>query len=254
MLDHLIWWCSIALEVLLLVRGLQGKLLPRYPTFYSYLLFVLVQSILRHSVHSYGTRATYAHVYWATEFLGVVIGCGVIFEIYRAGLRSYPGTARMARVALLLMFATATVIALVNASTAPGWWAAATVIDIERALRAVQALATIALALVFLVYSIPFGRNLRGMLLGYGLYIASSVIWLTFVYNGSSQFQKFWFYLYPCLYNLALGTWALNLWAYNPVPQPLSAVHLEEQYQRIAGMTRRRLQGARIYVEKAVRP
>jgi len=47
-------------------------------------------------------------------------------------------------------------------------------------MRTVQALAIAALVALFLVYSIPFGRNLKGILLGYGLFIGASVMWFTF--------------------------------------------------------------------------
>jgi len=84
------------------------------------------------------------------------------------GLAAYPGTARMARRALSFVFLLAVAIALASAAGEPGWWAAATVTEIERALRIVQALAILALALLFWSYRIPFGRNLGGILAAYG--------------------------------------------------------------------------------------
>src|SRR5260370_25346934 len=96
MLGLTIWWSGFALELLLLVRGFEGKLLARYPVFYVYILFVWMQSLLRFSI--YHTRPQlYLPVYWITEYSGVLIGCGVVFEIFRVGLAAYPGTARMAR-------------------------------------------------------------------------------------------------------------------------------------------------------------
>src|SRR5256885_17224642 len=35
----------------------------------------------------------------------------------------------------------------------------------------------------------PFGRNLKGVLLGYGLFIGESVIWLTFASSGGNRFR-----------------------------------------------------------------
>ena len=86
----------------------------------------------------------------------------------------------MARILLTVLFVIALAKALVDASSDPRWWAEATTIDIERAMRTVQAAAILALAALFLVYNIPFGRNLKGILLGYGLFIGVSVIWFTF--------------------------------------------------------------------------
>src|SRR5216683_2695814 len=167
MLGQVIWWSGIALEALLLIRGLRGKLLARYPVFYCYILFVWIQSLLRFSV--YNTRPQlYSPVYWITEGVGVLIGCGVVFEVYRVGLAAYPGTARMARNLLAFLFVMAFTKAIVGTWNDPHWSSVATTLDVERVLRVLQSLAIIALVVLSLFYSIPFGRNLRGILLGYG--------------------------------------------------------------------------------------
>src|SRR5271155_4768858 len=96
MLSQIIWWSSIALEILLLVRAFRGRLATHYPIFYIYLSFVLTQDLLRFSVYRWEPRL-YSPVYWVTEFLGVVAGCAVVFEICKVSLAAYPGTARLAR-------------------------------------------------------------------------------------------------------------------------------------------------------------
>jgi hypothetical protein len=251
MLGLVIWWSGIALEVLLLVRGLQGKFLARYPVFYVYILFVWMQSLLRFSI--YHTRPQlYLPVYWITEYAGVLIGCGVVFEIFRVGLAAYPGTARMARNLLAFVFVMALTRGLVETWNNPHWWSVTTTIDFERALRTVQSLAIIALVALSLFYSIPFGRNLRGILLGYGLFVGFSVIQLTLVANNLSRFYSFWARVQPGSYFVVLGLWAVHLWSYAPNPEPKRAVRLEEQYQRIAATTSRRLREGRGYLAKVV--
>src|ERR1700682_402481 len=51
MLDQAIWRSTIALELLLFVRGFQSALVSRYPVFYTYISFVLLQELLRFSVY-----------------------------------------------------------------------------------------------------------------------------------------------------------------------------------------------------------
>jgi hypothetical protein len=251
-LDYSIWWASIALELLLLARAFSTKLRFRYPVFYIYILFVLSQSFLRIAVYHYNSDL-YSYIYWITEFVGVAIGCGVVFEIYRVSLESYPGTARMARRLLALVFVLALAKALADASDDPRWWAEATTIDVERAVRTVQALAIAALVGLFLIYAIPFGRNLKGILLGYSLFIGASVMWFTFAKSGGTQFRDLWAYLNPGSYDLALSLWVVYLWS--PQFQSDLAPHnvqLENDYQRVAARTRRRLQDARGYLGKAI--
>ncbi|HXN52406.1 MAG TPA: hypothetical protein VN943_10750 [Candidatus Acidoferrum sp.] len=249
MLSQSIWWSSIALEVFLLTRGVCGRLIFRYPVFYAYIFFVLSQSILRSFIHRWNEQL-YSSVYWTTEFLALILGCWIVFEIYRLALAAYPGTAKMARKILLLLF----VLALAKAAAAlwsdPHLLTDTTALQIERALRTVQAISIVALVTVFASYSIPFGRNLRGILLGYGLFVAERVICLTFV---SGAGRDFWFYAYSASYLVALSLWLGHLWSYQIIPEAESSVQLEREYQMVAAATQRRLQETRGYLRKAVR-
>jgi len=250
-LGQFIWWLNMALEALLLARGVQGKWAWRYRVFYAYVSFVLLQSLLRYYLYESGS-SLFTHVYWFTELLAVLIGCAVTFEIYRVGLSAYPGTARMARNFLCIIFVLAATKALVGASNDPRWWLTATTADLQLALRVVQASSIGALVALFLVYKIPFGRNLRGVLLGYGLFVASSVIQFAFIFVQGNRFLTFWSYEQTFAYLLALGIWATHLWSYQAQPQPQVDVQLEQQYQRVAAATRRRFEEARGYVGRAI--
>lgn len=253
MLSQWLDWGGITLEVLLLVRGLQGRLAFRYPVFYSYFSFILFQDLLSLAVHRW-YPLHYRNVYWFTEFLALLFGCAVVFEIYRVGLSAFPGTARMARNALALVFALAITIGLAQAWNDPRWWMEAATTDIEGALRAVEALAIMVLAGLFLLYSIPVGKNLRGILLGYGLFVGTSVLSLEFVSTAGSALRHFLSAAYPDFYFICLSLWLAHLWSYAPNPVPAASVRLEQEYQMVAAATHRRLQHARGYLTKAVRP
>ncbi len=253
MVGQTIWWACMAVEALLLSRALWGRLLKQYPAFYAYLLFVWMQSLFRFSVY-HAQPQLYLKVYWITEWLGVLAGCAVVFEIYRVGLRAYPGTARLARNLLAFVFLLAFAKATIETGNDPLWWSTATTLDLELALRVVQALALLALVALFLFYAIPFGRNLRGILLGYGLFLGESVVWLSFASRDWESFRAIWSHIHAGSYFMVLLVWACHLWSYVPNAEPKSAIRLEEQYQRMAAATSRRLQDARGYLAKAVRP
>ena len=255
MLSQLIWWSSILLASLVLIRGMQTKLAYRFPVFYCYVAYVLFLE----DITSYFIKgpALYSYVYWATEFIGVIVGCAVVFEIYRIGLQRYPGTAKMARNALGVIFALAVAKALVLAGNQPGWWVTANTLEIERVLRTVQAIAVTSLSAVCLIYAIPFGKDLRGILLGYGLYVGVLSLCLTFV---PMHGHNFWWYAYSTCYPLALAIWLTHLWSYQ---ESLASGSTESYsgkdsdsgggYQETAIATRGRLQTARGDLVKVVR-
>jgi hypothetical protein len=251
MLTQSIWSVSIALEVFLLARGLQQKLTQKYPVFYGYISYVLIQEFVSLAI-AYRYPHVYRYTYWLTEFVDVFVGCAVVFEIYRIGLAPYPGTARMARRLLAILFAIASVRALIQAAQDPRWWLQATAVDVEAALRAVQGLAIVSLVAVFLFYSIPFGRNLRGILLGYGLFVCWSVICLTYAADAVDRANSIWAYTSSASYPIVLALWCGHLWSYQANAAPKRAIQLEQDYQRVAIATQRRLHDARSYVAKAV--
>jgi hypothetical protein len=247
MLSQSIWSSALALEALLLMRGWKCGLLGRYPIFYGYVSFVLIQSLVRFAISELSAEA-YRYTYWTTEYLAVAAGCAVVFEVYRISLNSYPGAARIIRNVLMFIFAMAFAKGLANVTNFHQWWEETTALGVERTVRTVQAIAIIALVSLFVAYSIPFGKNLRGILLGYSLFIAGRVICLTFV---APQGRDFWFYAYSGSYVVVLSLWLAHLWSYHPVPEAPTRGNLERDYRTLAAATQRRLRGISGLLRKA---
>ena len=252
MLSHLIWSSSIVLGILLLVRGFQTRLFLKYPFFFGYVSFVLLFDDVVSFFISRWDRHLYIYTFWITEFIGVLIGCGVVFEIYRIGLARYPGTARMARNALALVFVVAAAKGLLDATNSSVWWLEANTLEVERMLRTVQAVAIVTLAVVFLIYSISFGKNLRGILLGYGLYVSGLAVSLTFF---PGEGHGFWWHALSASYLVAFLPWLVYLWTFREVKvEEPDADALDRDYQTVANTTRQRLQAERGQLARAARP
>lgn len=252
MLTMAIWWLGIVLEALLLVRGLRAKLIGRFPIFYSYILFVFVEEILRLAAYRWYLNE-YSQVYWITQFVSLVIGSAVIFEIYHVGLRPFPGTARMARYLLLFIFGLVFVEAVADPTRGLFLWLAESAGELERSLRVLQALSILTLVALFLWYAIPFGRNLRGILCGYGLFIATRTVQL-YLLPFYSEIKVVWPYLQPFAYSLVLGLWASALWSADRVPEIQPTMQLEYDYQMLAASTRSQLQRTLARLGWAARP
>src|SRR5436305_10802088 len=208
-LTAIIWCFSSLLEGVLLWRGWRARLFTHFPVFFGYIAFVFSQSILRFAVHHWDPD-DYSWFYWGTEFLALIIGSCVVFEVYRRALAAFPGTANMAKNVLLFLFAMALARAINAFASDPGLVLDTTSLHIERALRTFQTIGIFALITLFLAYSIPFGRNLRGILLGYSIFVGQRVLCLTFVRDAG---KDFWFYAYSASYITAVGIWLTHLWS-----------------------------------------
>ena len=252
MTTDIIWLASVLLEVAILVRGLINGMLRQYPYFYSYLGYVLVQGFLRMSIYA-SHRELYPQVYWSTQFLGLLFGCGLLWEIYRIALGPFPGAKRVAQFVFVLI----AVILLLKAASAIGHgrlhWAISTTVDLERDLRFVQAVALSALLSVFAFYGLSLGRNLLGITLGYGAFVATSVINLAFRARLGDGFQHWWNYLQPSLYVVVLCIWCVGLWSYSAARSPSKSLRMAEDYARLVNSTRARLSALRSQVNRGIK-
>jgi hypothetical protein len=249
-----IWYGGLLFEAVLLMRGFFSALLRKYPLFYSYIFVVFASEVLRMVAHRW-QPGIYNEVYWITQFIALIGGSAVMFEVYQIGLASFPGTARIARNILFLVFALLLAKSIAIASPGGLWaWITQTPVDLERDLRSVQAIALIALVGLFRAYAIPVDRNLKGILVGYGLFVASGVVQLAAVSRWWTGAQNLWSYAQPLCYLLVLGVWVNALWSYQPAAARTSSAGAAMDYEIVASTTRRRFQKAYSELLKSVRP
>jgi hypothetical protein len=251
--SKVIWLIAIVLEVVPLVRAVEAKFLRHYKFFYSYLGFVFARDLWLLAVYFLWPKL-YTYAYWWSEPVGVLMGCWLVWEVYKIALARYPGTARMARNVLAFLFIVAGSRIIVKAWNSPTWIPGRTLFEIERDLRSVQLALLIGLVALFTCYVIPLGRNLKGVAYGYALFLGTSVINLTLRDKLGDSFQHSWEYIQPICYLLVLGVWCLALWSYAPIPQPTTEPRLEADYQSLLASTKETVRSARSYVVKAMRP
>jgi hypothetical protein len=247
-----LWLACVALESLVLLRGWASQWLSKYPFFSAYLACVFIQDIFFLVIYLFHFKY-YAPIYWYGEFFSLFLGCCVAWEIFHLVLGGYPGAGRMARNVLLF-----TLIVVFTKGLADAWngnvpWPS-TELELERNLRAIQALSLIVLAVLSAYYKIPIGRNVKGIFGGYGLFIASSVITLTLRTSLGKTFQSAWVFLQPLCYVAVLGVWCNALWKYGHSPQLEPRAKIENDYQSIVVVTRKGLVQARSFLGKTMRP
>jgi hypothetical protein len=118
----------------------------------------------------------------------------------------------------------------------------------------VQATLLVCILAVIRHYEIPIGRNMKGMILGYGLYVGTSRVSFAVRAYAGMWLTSFWIFARPISFVISLFIWLIALWSYAPNPAPRSDIHLEEDYGALVLRTRALLGTMRGYLFKAVRP
>jgi hypothetical protein len=250
MFAQAIWLAGIFLEALLIVRIWRTRNAREYPLFFSYVIFVLVQEILSYLV-AHLRPAFYPGFYWSTEFIGVFAGCAVVLEFAWIGLLQFPGVAKLARVALVATFSLTVGKVLLTGMQGALGWSVSLIVQLERDMRFVQIAAILSLLLLFLRYQVPLGRNLRGIILGYGLFLAIDIVNLTYLERLGEMVKSMASHIQSSAYFFALCVWTAFLWL--RVAQPATAgAPSETGYNEILGRTREQLARTQAEVQSSL--
>jgi hypothetical protein len=250
MVNQLIWGFCILLEGLLLVRAWRGGLLARFPLFYSYISWVLLKDLLGIPIYAHPTL--YVSFYWTAEFLLAAFSYGVLVEIYGQSLKNYPGVARFFKILLTTIFFV--IAARVSIGLSANWLSFARAIgDLERNLRQLQAVLLCCLLFLFVYYKIPAGKNLRGLMFGYVLFIGTDVITLTFMAHPGTALDQWMRQFEPAFYAVSLIIWLVTLWASRPEIAADAACGIEQDYQHLAQETKLILVRAREHLARTAR-
>ena len=246
MFDQILWWVGNAAEAFLLLRSIRERLYEKYPAFYFYLAIVLLLQLFRFTVFVFYPRA-FPAFYWYTQFLPATVGYAVILEIFKQGLKSSPGAARMARTVLWGVLGTVILKVVVDALSRPTWSITTSFTELERNLRTVQALFILVIIIALALYAVPNSRNLKGIIFGYGLYICASVMSLAFGSLPGNATRPGWRHVQPIAYLAALFIWICTLWSLQPDPEMEAEPTIERDYRLIAEQTGRVLSKIRSY-------
>jgi hypothetical protein len=241
-------WASIVAESLLLVRAVQGKFIGKYLIFYIYLSSVLLLELLRFEVQ-YFQPDWFPIVYWRTEYVPVLLSYVVIFEIYKHGFEKFPGTVKVSYVLLAVISLVLLLRLAFQITNGSGWWTGASIRMVEREMRIVQAFLLLMIIWLLSRYAIPVGRNFIGIVLGYGLYTATSLTTLAIGSQPQYNFSTWWRAITPFVYALVLLVWCITLWSYRPNPEPEPESMFERDYRLIAQRTKGILSKAFSYLK-----
>ena len=252
-LSLILWWSGLALEIVILLRGLRSRTITKYPYFYLYILCVFGVSAGLYAAY-WVSHTVYTQWYWRTEFATLVVGCAVVLEILDRALESYPGARRF------VMGLSVTILVVVVGYAA---WKVAlgalrsiavTEAGMERDLRVVQAMFLATIMIVVFYYGIELGKNLKGLILGFGAYVGISVMILALLPILGPRFETLSEWLRSGSYLFALLVWTVAMWSYAPNPAVRRSVGIGPDYDQFAGETREKLEALRDHFGGPTRP
>jgi len=250
MLVQILGWFSEGLLALLLISALKGGFLKQYPLFYAYAAGWFLVGLFRFYVFTFQLDS-YLSFYWYSQFLLVAGGYSILWQIYAHILNPYPGTARMARVLVGAVFVSMLIQGLIMMLDGQTGGLTRSVVRLERNLHSVQTILIIVLVMLVWYYSIPLGKNLRGLLLGYGFLVTTRLITLTLQAFLGTSFYAWWSYSEQACVLVTLIVWSRTLRSYQPNPVPEHSSRLEHDYELAAQRTADAIATARGYLAKA---
>lgn len=225
---YALWFAHPVLQILVLGLMFWRKLHRSFPVFFSYLGFQIAAFALTVPLRIQGPRlyTAFFYVYWATTAISVVIGFGVIHEVFQDVFRPYHtlrdlGSVLFKWAGLVMLMVAAVVAASTPSATQDPIVAGITAL--QRSVRVIQC----GLVLFLLVFSRYLGTHWRqksfGIALGFGAFasVELSLVALS-VTTGTVLNQVIASFTNMATYNLTILIWMAYMVATSPERQPAS--------------------------------
>jgi len=249
-----IWLCGILLEGLLLFRGFRARLFSRYPNFYMYVLGLFLSDGLLYLLYAL-KPASYQKWAWYPGFLVLFLGCGILLEIFRHVLSSYAGVEKFARVGGFAVLGAVLCFAILYPLLGLSGSAAHVLyVRLQRDFLMVQAILLFGLLQLISYYGISMGKNLKGMILGYGQCVGTTLVTLALHAYVGVRFEATGILIQQISYLAALAIWVVNLWSYCANPVPEATIGVEGDYDGLVATTRNMVGAASTELVKVNRP
>jgi hypothetical protein len=207
-------YAGALLEFVIVARAIQSKSFAKYPTFFTYMLSVLSVAVFLNIVAGIATPFIYARLYWWSDIITVALGCGVLLEISQHVFARHISLDHFVRWVAAITFGAIFVVFAIHAFILPNWNPVANSAELERQLRVAQALGLLSIVLLSGYYGTAIGKNMKGMILGFGVYVGAALISLTLLQMIGIRFSPAWMFIQPFAYVVALFIWTVALWTY----------------------------------------
>lgn len=244
-----VWLTAIALETWLLVHMLWRRLVHRYPYFFAYLTLVWANSFSTWVAY-YQQVGAYPWIYWIGELVTVFAGFLIVGEIYRQVFHSFSAIRQIGT--WILLFSALAILGIhALLAVTSDLRLDHLFLQLERWIRLTQAGLLAAIVGAAQYYGLRLGRNISGLLIGYGLFVSLTVVNFVFQALGLLDFVQL-DRLYVFTYLLTLGIWGWALWSYAPTPALMPATNVAQECAHLNAQLASALTEIRGSVQKAL--
>ena len=244
MVDSLIQWSGVSLEVVILLRGVLTGLLREYPLFHAYIGCVLLKEIIGILSLQFAP-GFYEPLYWPAELATILASYAVIIEIFRQTFRRSPERLAQNLLRIMLFFTPIyTAFDLLRFYKAFGLLHGALIfvpratIELGRDLRYIEGAILLVMLWLLVKCRVFVGRNLLGLILGYSFWVGLNVVNWAFLFQRGNEASLGWRRLYPITYVITLVIWCVSLWSRQPDPGAEATGAIERDYERPAAKTK----------------
>jgi hypothetical protein len=219
------------LELATLLLLVRRRLWRAYTPFFVYAVWLFVANSALLLTDLYFRlpidRPIYAAVYWHIDSVDIVLRLLVVWEVFRQTFPKNSGLHRSLSKGLgmiavvLLVLAGGTLWGYQNYSGLKSLHLA-----LDRSFGFVQAVMILGTLVVARYYGVRFGRNVRGIALGFGTWASISTANSAIV-DLAHSFLPYGDYLRPVSFVFMLVVWVWALWVYEPNPPIIESSRVE---------------------------
>jgi hypothetical protein len=212
---------TLTLQVLILWRAGQCRVLARYPFFYSYLVYDLCFGSVAYALY-WIRPSLYPSAYWLYLLLDILVEFAVLIEISDHIFQPFPALRNLGRGLTIVISATFTLVYILPALLQPRGSSSAL---LDFALRASVTKAVILAVLLLTTrhFGLKLGRNVAGLMLGFSIFVGMNIANLAAAQSfGRALYARIFWVMPPIANTLCLLVWTVALWEFAPLPRTAS--------------------------------
>jgi hypothetical protein len=231
-----LWISHPVLELLLAVALVWRKLYKKFPVFFSYVVFQLLDFAVLFPVHQYLSYTLYFHSYWIASTIGLIFAFLVIHEIFLEVFRPY----HMLRDLGTILFKWATlvmmIVALVVAVSNPAGQSPIVValLTMQRCVRVIQCGLVLFLMIFSSYLAVSWKQPSFGIALGLGM-VAGTQLAGNALYSGGQISESTFGIAHMSLYCCAVLVWLVYAAKKAASPQHSATALVSQRWEESLG-------------------